>query len=209
MPAEHDPQSGKAFARRHTRDGSDEPPSPGRNGARDFHGATRKNDTHVSTSDPDAKLFKKGAGQEAKLCFMGRALMENRNGLVVRARLTEASGTAEREAAIHMIDQRGSGSSRRLTLAANKGYDAKAFAAELRGMGVTPHIARHDAVTKTGKRRRSSVDGRTPPFCAPLFRQRRCRSIARRVIAAHRWRNSRAPRRRELWKSPRVVTPLR
>ena len=87
------------------KDGSDEPPAAGRNGQHDFHGQTRKNDTHPSTTDPDARLFKKGPGKEAKLCFMGHALMENRHGLIVQAHLTEASGTAEREAAVQMIQR--------------------------------------------------------------------------------------------------------
>jgi hypothetical protein len=72
------------------RDGGDEPPAPGRNGDRDFHGETRANDTHASKADPDAKLFKKGAGKESKLCFMGHALMENRSGLVVQIRALHA-----------------------------------------------------------------------------------------------------------------------
>ena len=143
------------------RDGRDEPPSPGRNGERDFHGERRANDTHQSTTDSDAKLYRKGNGQAAKLCFMGHALMENRNGLVVQAHLTAASGTAEREAAIHMLGKQSPGSSRRITLGADKGYDTASFVGDLRQMAVTPHIARNDAPTKTGKRRRSAVDART------------------------------------------------
>ena len=102
------------------RDGSDGPPSPGRNGDRDFHGKTRTNDTHASTTDPDAKLFKKGAGKEARLCFMGHALMENRNGLIVQAHLGPASGTAEREAAIDLIARQSPGPARRVPLGADK-----------------------------------------------------------------------------------------
>jgi len=82
------------------KDGSGEPPAPGRNGERDFHGEARTNDTHASTTDEDAKLFRKGPGKEAKLCFMGHALMENRNGLVVGAVATRVSGHAERLAAL-------------------------------------------------------------------------------------------------------------
>lgn len=92
---------------------------------------------------------------------MGHALMENRNGLVVEAHLGEASGTAEREAAAAMVNRHAPGSTRRITLAADKGYDAARFVADLRQMAVTPHIARNDALTRTGKRRRSAVDGRT------------------------------------------------
>lgn len=173
------------------RDGSDEPPSGGRNGDQDFHGKTRANDTHASTTDPDAKLFKKGAGKEAKLCFMGHALMENRNGLVVQAHLTQASGTAEREAAIVMLDRQSpgrvgphaSGMTRRITLGADKGYDAACFVGELRQMVVTPHIARHDAPTKTGKRRRTSINGRTTRHPGYAVSQR----IRKRIEEAFGW----------------------
>src|SRR4051812_13834966 len=85
------------------KDGTGVPPGPGRNGERDFRGEKRSNETHASTTDPDARLFKKAAGQASRLCHMGHALMENRNGLVVDATLTTASGTAEREAAIAMV----------------------------------------------------------------------------------------------------------
>jgi hypothetical protein len=79
-------------------------PAPGRNGERDFHGERRKNDTHVSTTDPDARLYRKGPGKEARLCFMGHALMENRNGLIIGAVTTRASGHAERLAALALIE---------------------------------------------------------------------------------------------------------
>ena len=111
------------------KDGSDEPPAPGRNGERDYHGEKRANDTHASTSDPDAKLYRKSNGQAAKLSYMGHALMENRSGLIVQATLTQASGSAEREAAIAMIEQHAP-SERRLTLGADKAYDAGAFTAD-------------------------------------------------------------------------------
>jgi transposase len=164
------------------KDGSDEPPSPGRNGERDFHGETRANDTHESTTDPDAKLYRKGSGQPARLCFMGHALMENRSGLVVQAHLGQASGTAEREAAIHMIAQQSPGSGR-ITLGADKGYDTAGFVEKLRRMAVTPHIARNDAVTKTGKRRRSSVDGRTTRHPGYAMSQR----VRKRIEEAFGW----------------------
>ena len=168
------------------RDGSDEPPSAGRNGDQDFHGKTRANDTHASTTDPDAKLFKKGAGKEAKLCFMGHALMENRNGLVVQAHLTEASGTAEREAAIVMLDQQSPGSTRRITLGADKGYDVASFVSDLRQMVVTPHIARHDAPTKTGKRRMTSITGCTTRHPGYAISQR----VRKRIEEAFGWAKS-------------------
>lgn len=165
------------------KDGGDEPPSPGRNGERDFHGEKRANDTHESTTDPDAKLFRKGNGQPAKLCFMGHALMENRSGLVVQAHLSQASGTAEREAAIHMVNRQSPGSSRRITLGADKGYDAASFVGDLRQMAVTPHIAKNNAVTKTGKRRRSAIDARTTRHPGYEVSQR----VRKRIEEAFGW----------------------
>jgi hypothetical protein len=90
------------------KDGSGEPPSPGRNGERNFHKEKRSNETHASTTDPDARLYRKADGRESRLCFIGHVLMENRNGLAVDATLTCATGTAEREAALAMIDRRAS-----------------------------------------------------------------------------------------------------
>jgi hypothetical protein len=136
------------------RDGSDERPGPGRNGERHFHNEKRSNQTHASTTDPDAKLYRKGANQGAKLAYMGHALMENRHGLVVGAMLTSASGTAEREAAIDMIVQRSPGS-RRLTLGADKAYDTKDFIADLRDLNVAPHVAQNTT------NRASAIDCRT------------------------------------------------
>src|SRR6267154_240348 len=104
------------------KDGSDDPPGPGRNGERNFHGEKRSNATHASTTDPEAQLYKKGPGKEAKLSFMGHTLMENRNGLIVAAALTKATGTAERTAAEEMIVRHSPGASR-ITLGADKGYD--------------------------------------------------------------------------------------
>ena len=134
------------------KDGSGEPPASGRNGERDFHGEALANATHESATDPDARLFRKGPGREARLCFMGHALMENRNGLVVDACLTKADGHAERIAALHMIEPRADRPGR-ITLGADKGYDAEDFVNELRAMNVAPHVA--------AKARRSAVDGRT------------------------------------------------
>jgi transposase len=142
------------------KDGTGEPPGPGRNGERSFHGEKRSNETHASTTDPDAKLYRKGAGQSSKLSFMGHLLMENRSGLVVTAQLTQASGTAEREAALAMIDRHRPGR-RRITLGADKAYDVAAFVAALRGRRVTPHIAIDGHVRKTGKPRATAIDQRT------------------------------------------------
>src|SRR5712692_5154033 len=105
------------------KDGSDDPPGPGRNGERNFHGEKRSNATHASTTDPEAQLYKKGPGKEAKLSFIGHTLMENRSGLVVAVALTKATGTAERTAAEEMIVRHSPGASR-ITLGADKGYDA-------------------------------------------------------------------------------------
>ena len=142
------------------KDGSDGPPGPGRNGERDFHGQKRSNDTHASTTDGEAKLYRKGDGQPAKLSYMGHALMENRHGLIVATELTQASGTAERDATLALIE-RYRPKERRVTLGADKAYDVAEFVTTLRRHKVTPHIAIDGHATKTGKRRRTAVDGRT------------------------------------------------
>jgi transposase len=112
------------------KDGSGEPPTGGgRNAEADFHGEKRSNATHASTTDPDARLYRKGAGKEAKLCFMGHGLMENRHGLLVDACLTLADGHAERVAALHMIEPRAE-RPRAITLGADKAYDAQDFVNE-------------------------------------------------------------------------------
>ena len=133
------------------KDGTGDPPSRGRNGERDFHGEAPSNATHQSATDPDARLYRKGAGREAKLCFMGHALMENRHGLVVDGCLTQATGHAERVAALHMIEPRADRGTR-ITLGADKAYDTEDFVNELRTMNVAPHIA--------AKARGSAIDGR-------------------------------------------------
>ena len=141
------------------KDGSGEPPSPGRNGERNFHKEKRSNETHASTTDPDARLYRKADGRESRLCFMGHVLMENRNGLAVEAALTRATGTAEREAALAILDRREPG--RRITLGADKAYDVTAFVEDLRNRQVTPHIAIDGRVSKHGVVRKTAVDGRT------------------------------------------------
>ena len=125
----------------------------GRNAERDFHGEKWSNLTHASTTDPDARLFKKARGQAAKLCHMAHVLMENRHGLVVDATLTHATGTAEREAALTMLGRMKG--RHRITLAADKAYDTVHFVAALREIGVTPHVAQNV------NGRRSAIDGRT------------------------------------------------
>jgi transposase len=136
------------------KDGSGEPPAPGRNGERDFHGEKRSNATHASTTDPEAKLYKKGQGKEAKLSFIGNVMTENRNGFVVAADLREASGTAERAAASAMIVHHSPGA-KRITIGADKGFDTSDFVADMRDFNVSPHVAQNTA------RRSSAIDGRT------------------------------------------------
>ena len=106
----------------------------------DFHGEKRCNDTHQSTTDPEARLARKGRGKEARLCFTGHVLMENRHGLVVDVDLTQATGTAERDTALDMLD--GVRRSRRVTVGADKGYDTHDFVIKCRSMKITPHVAR-------------------------------------------------------------------
>ena len=124
-----------------------------RNAEVDFRGEKRSNATHASTTDPDARLYKKSPGTGAVLCFMGHALMENRSGLIVQGDLTQADGHAERRAAMDMIHRHSPGSTRQLTLGADKGFDAAEFVADLRQACVTPHIAQ--------KSRYSAIDART------------------------------------------------
>jgi transposase len=143
----------KSLKPRHGSGGNEPPAGGGRNTEVDFRGEKRRNDTHVSSSDPDAMLYRKGAGMEAKLCFIGHALMENRHGLFVDTRLTRVSGHAERLAALDMIAPRAD-RPEALTLGGDKGFDAADFVMELREINVTPHIARNTS-------RRSAIDGRT------------------------------------------------
>lgn len=137
-----------------------------RNAEVNFRGEKRSNATHASVTDPDARLYKKAPGAAAMLCFMGHTLMENRNGLVVQADLTHADGHGERRAALEMINRHSPGSTRRLTLGADKGYDSADFVADLRRMVVTPHVAQ--------KARHSAIDGRTTKHPGYALSQR-CR----------------------------------
>ena len=111
-----------------------------KNSGVDFRGEHRTNDTHESTTDPEARLARKGAGKEAKLCFAGHVLMENRTGLVVNVTVTQATGTAERATALDMLEK--VPGSRRITVGADKGYDTTDFVTECREMNITPHVAR-------------------------------------------------------------------
>jgi hypothetical protein len=125
----------------------------GRNAPADFRGQKRSNDTHQSTTDPDARLYRKGPGMEARLCFIGHGLMENRSGLIIDARLTRVSGHAERLAALDMM-QHVADQPCAVTLGADRGYDAADFVEELRGMNVRPHVAQN---TNGGARRSTSA----------------------------------------------------
>ncbi len=148
--------------------GGDKGEGGGRNAERDFRGEKRSNDTHASTSDPEARLYKKSPGQAAKLCYMGHLLMENRHGLVVDARVTPATGTAEREAAKAMMAARAG--RRRRTLGGDKAYDAAEFVTDLRAAKVTPHVAQNCSG------RRSAIDGRTtrhPGYAVSQIKRKR------------------------------------
>jgi transposase len=136
------------------KDGSGPPPGMGRNGEQNFHGQKRSNETHASTTDPDATLYRKGRGKEAKLAFMGHALMDNRNGLIVGAVATRAAGHAERLAARHLIEPHAD-RLQKVMLDGDKGFDTQDFVAELREINVTAHVAQNT------KGRRSAIDGRT------------------------------------------------
>jgi len=150
----------KSFRRK---DGGDrDHDGPGRNAERCFHKEKRSNETHESTTDPEARLYRKADGQPARLCYMGHALMENRNGLAVLGGVSQANGTAEREMALALIDRRGG--ARRITLGADKAYDVTAFVHDLRGRSVTPHIAIDGHVRKTGRPRRTAIDARTTRY---------------------------------------------
>ncbi len=125
----------------------------GSNPTVNFHKQKRANDTHESTTDPEARLYRKSGGKEARLAYVGHVLTENRNGMVVDARLTQATGKAEREAALDMLKQKAV--SKTVTLGADRGYDAAEFIDELRDINVTPHVAQNNT------NRRSAIDART------------------------------------------------
>jgi len=161
----------KSFQRKANSDDVLKPPSEGgtRNPTVNWHKEKRSNDTHESQTDPEARLFKKTRGAESKLAFMGHVLTENRNGLVVDVRVTQASGTAERDAAVDMLGQKPA--SRAATVGADKGYDAAEFIKRLRGQHVTPHVAQNDT------HRRSAIDGRTTRHDGYAVSQRKRKRI--------------------------------
>jgi len=133
-----------------------------------FHGQQRTNETHESTTDPDARLYKKSYGKESHLAYLGHALVENRNGLIAAAMATQADGYAEREAALLLLETKQKGSSRRITVGADKAYDTKDFVTAARALNVTAHV------TKNEKGRRSNMDRRTtrhPGYAISLSRR--------------------------------------
>jgi transposase len=149
------------------------PPDDPGNPTVDFHGETRRNDTHESTTDADARLARKSGGHESKLAYCGNVLIENRNGLVVDAELLQANGTAERDAALVMAERIEGG--QRVTVAADKGYDTKDFVREMRGMNVTPHVAQNDK--RPGG---SAIDRRTtrqPGYKVSQVRRKRIEEV--------------------------------
>jgi transposase len=150
--------SQKSFRRK---DGSDD---DGTN----FHGQQRKNETHESTTDPDARLYRKSYGKESHLAYLGHALVENRNGLIAAAMATQADGYAEREAALLLLEEKRKGSSKRITVGADKAYDTRDFVTAARSLNVTAHV------TKSEKGRRSNMDRRTtrhPGYAISLSRR--------------------------------------
>jgi transposase len=156
--------SHKSFRRK---DGQGKPPGAG--GEVDFHGEKRNNKTHESTTDPDARLFRKSQGSEAKLSYLGHVLMENRNGLLVQTFLTEANGRAERDAAMLMAEAIPAG--KRVTMGGDKNYDTQEFVGELRGMNITPHVAQNNT------NRRSAVDERTTRHAGYELSQRKRKRV--------------------------------
>jgi transposase len=123
--------------------GAGRPPDDPKNPTVNFHGQTRRNDTHQSTTDPEARLYKKAVGREAKLGYLAHLLTENRHGLIIDTAVTAASGTAERDAAIALLGELPL-TTRRVTVAADKAYDVRAWVAAVRRMGITPHVAQNE-----------------------------------------------------------------
>jgi transposase len=143
------------------------PPDDPKNPTVSFHGQARRNDTHQSTTDPDARLYKKAVGREAKLGYLAHLLTENRHGFIIDTAVTDAMGTAERDAAIAMLGELPA-TARRATVGADKAYDIPAWVAAVRAMGITPHVAQNNTA------RRSAIDGRTTRHDGYLISQR-CR----------------------------------
>ncbi|HVA29502.1 MAG TPA: IS5 family transposase [Candidatus Baltobacteraceae bacterium] len=163
----------------------DQGPSGGsRNPGADFHGERRTNETHWSITDKAARMFRKGPGKEAKLAYLGHALMENRHGLIVGTSVTPATGYAEREAAIALAKE--IAGNHRVTLGADKGYDSAEFVQRLRERNVVPHVAQNDT------NRRSAIDERTTRHPGYAISQR----VRKRVEEAFGWMKTIGPMRK-------------
>src|SRR5258708_7320337 len=163
------------------KDGSGKPPEGGRNGEQHFRGDKRSNETHESTTDPDSRLYRKGNCQESRLCSMGHAIMENRNGLAVSGEVTHATGTAERGAALAWIDKHSP--DRRITLGGDKAYDVRGFVEALKERNVTPHIAIDGNIRWNGIPRRTAIDRRTTRHAGYAVSQR----IRKRIEEIFGW----------------------
>ena len=154
----------------------DQGPGGGRNDERDFHGEERKNDTHHSVTDPDARLYRKSQGTGAILCYQGHSVMENRHGLIVQARVSHASGTAERDTALELL--KALPGSRRKTVGADKGYDVASFVHGCRDERITVHVA--------AKKKGSAIDQRTQRHAGYAVSQR----IRKRIEETFGWNKS-------------------
>jgi IS5 family transposase len=192
--ASHKSFQPKSEATSGEKDGPHDPDAPpgdsgssGRNAERDWRGKPRSNETHASKTDPQARLARKSDGQSSILAYAGHVIMENRNGLVSDACLTQASGTAERDAALMMLERR-AGKRRRITLGADKGYDVSAFVKALRRDQVTPHIAADRRHSKLGVTRHSEIDGRTTRHPGYAISQ----TIRKRIEEVFGWTKSAA-----------------
>lgn len=176
------------------RDGTDEPPGPGRNPTVNWHGERRTNETHVAPQDPEAKLFRKGKGQPAKLNYMGHVLMEHRHGLIVDVEVTEADGYAERAAALTLLDRLPARAQR--TVAGDKAYDTRQFVTDCRERGVTPHVAMNTSATRD-----SAIDGRTCRQAGYRVSQR----IRKRIEECFGWcKDGRPLRKMKVYGKPKV-----
>jgi len=169
-PKDEDPKGAGTGGSGSGKRASERPPGglpSGRNQERDFHGEQRKNDTHHSVTDPDARLYRKSAGSGAILCYQGHTVMENRHGLIVRARVSRTSGTAERETALALLKTLPG--KQRKTVGADKGYDVRSFIQGCREQGITAHVAAKD--------KGSAIDGRTTRHAGYAVSQRKRKRV--------------------------------
>lgn len=186
----------KSFKKKEGADSDSSPPDDPGNPTVNFHGEKRSNDTHESTTDPEARLFRKGKGKEAKLAFAGHVLMENRHGLIVDVSLSQATGYAEREQALRMVKRQKASGIPISTLGADKGYDTADFVQSLRAEGVTPHVAQNITAY-----RGSNIDGRTVRHPGYAVSQR----IRKRVEEIFGWAKTVAGLRKARYRGERRV----